>query len=104
MAMHRRPSGVLIEARGDAEVPTGTVRIRRARLGELAPPSPAAAGRRRGPATAAAPQAALTEEEAVVNALEAQDLVLLDAIPIEASSSPKNAPAAAARRGGHAAP
>lgn len=90
MALQRRPSGIWVEVRGDAALTPGRPALRRARLGELRPPAPAGAGRRR----AAAAQAPLTEEEAVVNALEAQDLELLDAIPVTPTAAP-----AAARRG-----
>lgn len=90
MALQRRPSGIWVEVRGAATVTPQGPALRRARLGELKPPAPAGAGRRR----AAAAQAPLSEEEAVVNALEAQDLELLDAIPIAPAAAP-----AAARRG-----
>lgn len=77
MAMQRRASGVLVEARGGTVVASSPLRIRRARLGELVPAAPAG-GRRR----AAPPPPPMTEEEAIVNAMEAQDLLLLDAIPV----------------------
>lgn len=95
MAMQRRSSGVWIDARGAAAVAPAAPSIRRARLGELRPPPPA--GMRRA---AAAAQAPISEEEAVVNALEAQDLDLVDAIPVTLAPA---ASAPSARRGAAAA-
>ncbi|MEJ8839789.1 DUF7379 domain-containing protein [Ramlibacter sp. AN1133] len=92
MAMQRRASGVWVDARAGLVPQPRPVNLRLARRGGFAPPAPAGA-RRRG---AAPPVAPMTEEEAVVNAMEGQDLELVEAIPFQP-------PAAPARRGARAA-
>ena len=84
MTTTTRPSGIRVELRGAAEAGAAL----RPRRGTVA--APAAGARRRG--AAAAP---LAEEEAIVAALEAQELDLVDAIPLTPGAA---APAAAARR------
>jgi len=93
-----RPSGITVETRGGATA-TGNVKLRRRSAGELPrrgdattskPTSTAAStlspGRRRKTATATATPtpAPLTEEEALINAIEDDDVELLDAFPIGA--------------------
>lgn len=98
MTTPTRASGITIETRGGAAV-LPAVRIRRARLGELPSAQLPIKGKRRATAAPASP---MTEEEAVVNAMEGQDLDLVDAIPLSLGAA---TPAAAARRrGGEAAP
>ncbi|MDZ7630256.1 MAG: hypothetical protein U5K74_02565 [Gemmatimonadaceae bacterium] len=87
-----RPSGISVDASGGATV-EGTVALRRRRTGQLPPRgagTPGGGGRRRrnAPPTAAP----LTEEEALINAIEDQELELVDAIPLG------RAPVAPARR------
>ncbi|MHC1762738.1 MAG: CHAT domain-containing protein [Verrucomicrobiia bacterium] len=73
-----RPSGITVETRGGAAL-EGALRLRRRRLGQLPQLGVQGAGRRRATTAGAAP---MTEEEAIVDALEGQDLELVDAIPI----------------------
>jgi hypothetical protein len=73
-----RPSGITVDTRGGTAV--GPSPALRRRVDQPADAAPAPAGRRRTAAAAAAP---LTEQEAIVNALEQQQLDLVDAIPIE---------------------
>ena len=94
-----RPSGITVETHGGATA-TGNLKIRRRRAGELpprgAPATPTTGrGRRRMATTAAATPAPLTEEEALINAIEDQDLELIDAVPL---GNPLVPPASGKRR------
>lgn len=98
MAAQTRKSGLTIEIHGGAAM-RPAVRIRRARLGELPSAQLPVKGKRRATAAPASP---MTEEEAVVNAMESQDLDLVDAIRLSLGAS---TPAATSRRrGGEVAP
>lgn len=93
-----RRSGITVETRGGATA-TGSVALRRRRAGSLPPRGAAAAptsarGRRR--TGEAAPQPGpLSEEEALINAIEDQDLELVDAVPLGGAPS---LPAPSSRR------
>lgn len=100
MAIERRASGITV-ATDDTVEPQASLKLRRRRQGHwptVVPSGPAAGavGRRRAAAAAAVPP---SEEEAIVDALEGQQLDLVDAIPLVPA-----APAAARRRGRGAAP
>lgn len=94
MATQRRASGVTLDTRGAATV-LPALRIRRMPTGALAAAPAGGKGRRRAPA---APAPVMSEEEAVVNAMQEQQLDLLDAIPL--SFTAPAAPAAGRRRAG----
>jgi len=96
MPTQTRVSGITLETRGGVAV-ARAVPIRRSRLGAFPPAQPAGKGRR----AAAVAVSPMTEEEAVVNAMEGQELDLVDAIPL--SSLAAEGPAPARRRGGAAA-
>lgn len=91
MVAQTRASGITLETHGGAEV-AREVPIRRARLGQLPSMPPAGAGRRRA-AAAAVP--AMTEEEAVVNAMEGQELELVDAVPLSIAGARRRGAVAA---------
>lgn len=92
MATQTRSSGIRVETRGGAALAGATPALRRVRLGQLRPPALAATRRRAAPV-----QKPLTEAEAIVNAIEAQDLELVDTLTIV--PPPPGAALAPARRG-----
>ncbi len=80
-----RPSGITVETRDGV---TAQPRLRLRRSGVTQPGTPSGrGGRRRAPGASPAP-IALNEEEAIVGALEAQQLDLVDAIPLAAAPTP----------------
>lgn len=95
MPLTVRPSGISVNTRGGATV-EGSVKLRRRRTGELpvrdTTPASVSGKRVRRSTVSATP---LTEEEALINAIEDQDLDLVDAVPL--GSAPV-APAASSRR------
>ena len=96
MPTETRPSGISVEARGNV-TPQVSLKLRRRRLGQL--PAALPAGARRAAGAAAAP---LSEEEAIVDAFEGQQLDLVDAIPL--AVEPLAGGARRGRRRGEAAP
>lgn len=92
-----RPSGITVETHGATAV-RPAVPLRRRRLGQLAPDRDAPSRRRRSPQASIAP---MTEQEAIVDSLEAQQLDLVDAVPLIAPA-PEPAPPGRRRRANEA--
>jgi hypothetical protein len=96
MPTDTRASGITVETYGDV-TPQAPLKLRRRRTGTW-PPAAAAGGpgRRRAAGPAPAP---LSEEEAIIDAFEGQQLDLVDAIPLAvAPPAAPGAPGSAGRR------
>lgn len=100
MATRLRSSGITIETRGDvaAQAP---LKLRRRRMGDW-PVAARPSGRRRGPAVT--DPAPLSEEEAIIDAFEGQQLDLVDAIPLTPTPEAPQASGERRRRTGPESP